>query len=477
MHLIHARSSRWTLLALPFIAGACTPGRAEAAPSSKANASMATAAPITDITALLSEAHGAPPAICAMAARSVESLRWQDAWRDAPSTPLRADQVTLRRIEDDAPDDDRGATPFTASELRLLLDHVIDPDPCARELSIRLLATTRRSAAAIDVSRALVEHLRSADEKTREAASFGIGLMSPGNATPALLSVLGDKSAAVRANAAWALGRIHDGRALSALMHATNDSDESVRLAAVTALGQLHSTASAAVLIRVLERDSVASVRRVAAWALSRLDTSSAARPLGQALRRDRDAAVREMCAWALGELKSRERIDDLLFALQQDPMRKVRETSAWALGQLHDARAVAGLSAVLGKDDDQSVRGTAAWAIGQLHVNSAPSGLVTALADPDDLVRFKASWALSEIRDDRSVSAVRAAFEKETHEGARRAQLRLLLAAGNQSEGLLKELLLSPDPQVREVAVRGVAGATRINPWPWPAPRPRPFP
>ncbi len=457
---------------------ACTSSNAQAASTANGTAVAVSSARTTDISTLLTAAHGAPPPVCALAARSIESLQWRDASSDAPSTPLRDEQLALQRTMDEARNDgNRGTVLFTAAEQQLLLENFSNPDRCVRELSVRLLATTRRTTAMDGISSALVERLRAVDVTTREAATLGLGLLSPTNATSALLAVLRDPSASVRANAAWALGRIDDGRALGGLMDAMRDRDERVRVAAVTALGQLDSTAAIDALIGVLERDSVAAVRRVAAWALSELNAESSVRSLAQTLRNDRDAGVREMCAWALGQLDSHDGIDELLAALRRDQSPKVRETSAWALGQLHDERAADLLGEALTTDTDKGVRGTSAWATGQLHIKSAPSGLVKALTDADEVVRFKASWALSEIRDERTVPAVRSAFEKESLSGARRAQLRLLLSFGEQSESLLKELLLSPDSNVREAAVRGLAGRTRVNPWPWPAPRPRPFP
>ncbi len=58
-----------------------------------------------------------------------------------------------------------------------------------------------------------------------------------------------------------------------------------------------------------------------------------------------------------------------------------------------------------------------------------------------------------------------------------RRALVRALIASGGRSEAALTELLQSSDPQVREAAVRGLAGRNSFNPWPWPWPRPRPMP
>jgi hypothetical protein len=50
-------------------------------------------------------------------------------------------------------------------------------------------------------------------------------------------------------------------------------------------------------------------------------------------------------------------------------------------------------------------------------------------------------------------------------------------MKSGATSESAMAELLSSRDPQVREAAVRGLAGREAFDPWPWPSPRPRPYP
>ena len=64
-----------------------------------------------------------------------------------------------------------------------------------------------------------------------------------------------------------------------------------------------------------------------------------------------------------------------------------------------------------------------------------------------------------------------------ETNDRARKALIRALMHSGEKSEAALTELLDSKDPEVREAAVRGLAGRSAFGPWPWPQPRPRPFP
>ena len=153
-----------------------------------------------------------------------------------------------------------------------------------------------------------------------------------------------------------------------------------------------------------------------------------------------------------------------------------VRETAVWALGQLEDATVADGLGQVLASDRDADVRGTAAWALGQLELSSAPRGLLAALTDGDPAVRLRAAWALSEIADAAALPALRAALGKEQDAKVRRAQVRALIKAGERTEELTR-LLESPDPEIRQAAVRGLAGRRGVDPWPWPEPRPRPFP
>jgi HEAT repeat protein len=121
-------------------------------------------------------------------------------------------------------------------------------------------------------------------------------------------------------------------------------------------------------------------------------------------------------------------------------------------------------------------VRGTAAWALGQLGARTAPKGLIDALADSEADLRLKAAWALSEIGDEAAIPALRTALSRERDERARKAEVRALIHSGERAERLT-ELLESKDPQVREAAIRGIAGRSGVDPWPWPQPRPRPFP
>ena len=185
------------------------------------------------------------------------------------------------------------------------------------------------------------------------------------------------------------------------------------------------------------------------------------------------------MSAWALGSMEERSAVPALLTAVRRDSEDKVRETAAWALGNLEEPSAVDVLGQVISSDRSSRVRGTAAWALGQFDRRGtrAPAGLLQALKDESEDTRLKAAWALGQIGDAEALPAIRTALSVEQNDRVRRGLIRALMKSGERSEAALTQLLNSPDPQVREAAVRGLAGRQSFEPWPWPWPRPRPFP
>jgi HEAT repeat protein len=420
-----------------------------------------------DVAALLAAARGAPPLICSFAAQSVRNRGWGNR-SDAPFTPLG--RVVA------ADDREIGEAPFPTADVERLLAALASDDGCVRELSVRLLGGVRKDDR---VSTALIERLGSLEASLREVAAFGLGMVQPASAVDPLIRALRDTLPAVRANSAWALGRIGNGRALAPLLPLFRDDHEAVREAAVIAVGRMDSTSTIAALTRVVREDASPSVRRVAAWALGQLDSREAAPVLAAVVARDTDPRVREMSAWALGTMHERVGVAALATALRRDTDDAVRETAAWALAESGDRSQVESLSTAAASDRSSRVRGTAAWAIGQLHGDggAAPSGLVHVLSDDNDDVRLKGAWALGQVGDPKAVSAIRDALRGEKTSQVRRALVRALIRSGGRAEETLTELLGSSDPQVREAAVRGLAGVSSFNPWPWPWPRPRPFP
>jgi HEAT repeat protein len=67
--------------------------------------------------------------------------------------------------------------------------------------------------------------------------------------------------------------------------------------------------------------------------------------------------------------------------------------------------------------------------------------------------------------------------MKKEQNQDVQVSMLRALSALGEQSVDAIKDLLDSPDPKVKQMAVRALAGGRASGPWPWPWPDPRPFP
>ena len=234
-----------------------------------------------------------------------------------------------------------------------------------------------------------------------------------------------------------------------------------------------------ALLANVLKTDTSATLRRVAAWGLAQFGESQVGvDALTQAVRRDKDATVRETAAWALADARSSTAvIDALSAALKSDANAKVRATAAWALGSLGDDDGVPALTAAL-SDTSRTIRLRAAWAIGSISPKQAPKPLVALLSDKDEETRQMVAWALFTIQDPDAVPALTTAMRSETDKDTQRALIRALAATGEQSVDAIKALLDSKDPEVREAAIRALAGGGATGPWPkpWPQPRPHPY-
>jgi beta-lactamase regulating signal transducer with metallopeptidase domain/HEAT repeat protein len=234
-----------------------------------------------------------------------------------------------------------------------------------------------------------------------------------------------------------------------------------------------------ALLANVLKTDSSATLRRVAAWGLAQFGESQVGvDALTQAVRRDKDATVRETAAWALADARSSTAvIEALSAALKSDTDTKVRATAAWALGSLGDDDGVPALTAAL-SDTSRTIRLRSVWAIGSISPKQAPKPLVALLSDKDSEMRQMVAWALYTIQDPDAVPALTTAMRSETDKDTQRALIRALAATGEQSVDAIKALIDSKDPEVREAAIRALAGGRASGPWPkpWPQPRPHPY-
>lgn len=232
-------------------------------------------------------------------------------------------------------------------------------------------------------------------------------------------------------------------------------------------------------LARVLRTDTSAALRRVAAWGLSEYaDNDVAVEALASAVAHDRDAEVREMAAWALGDANERggAATAALAAALKGDASTKVRATAAWALGNIGARSSVDALVAALG-DGSPDVRKRAVWAIGNVGPHQAPPALVALLKDKDPEIRELAAWGLYQIEDPSAAPALQAALRTETDKDLQLSYIRAMAAVGDKSIDAIRELLESPDPRIKSMAVHALAGGDAAGPWPWPWPEPRPYP
>jgi HEAT repeat protein len=232
-------------------------------------------------------------------------------------------------------------------------------------------------------------------------------------------------------------------------------------------------------LARILTTDTSASLRKIAAWGLAEYaDNQVAAEALAGALRRDSNPSVREMAAWALADgHRSSVAIDALSTALRGDANTQVRTISAWALGNIGGRTSAEPLAAAL-SDASVDVRKRAAWALGNADLKEAPPALTALLRDRDPEMRELAAWSLYQIEDPASIPALNAALRSETNnKNLQIAYIKALAAVGEKSVDALKSLLESPDPEIKSIAVKALAGGHATGPWPWPWPEPRPFP
>ena len=203
-----------------------------------------------------------------------------------------------------------------------------------------------------------------------------------------------------------------------------------------------------------------------------------AAAALALALKRDSDANVREMCAWALGSGDNglSASLSALASALRNDASEKVRAISAWSLGTIGDRSAMDALTSALG-DASADVRLRAVWAIGNVEPKQAPRALLGLLNDKEPKVREVTAWALFQIADASTAPAIEVALKTEQNKDVQLGLVRAIAAMGEKSVDALRGLLESPDPRVKAMAVRALAGGNATGPWPRPQPMPRPFP
>lgn len=186
------------------------------------------------------------------------------------------------------------------------------------------------------------------------------------------------------------------------------------------------------------------------------------------------------MAAWALGEGRA-QTVGRLALreAIRNERSTAVQTTAIWAMCQADeplDDASIEDLGRALGSAS-ASVREIAAWALGSAAPKTAPRALLSALEDSDTQVRKTAAWALHEIEDPAALRPLEAALRREKTPAVQTALVRALSTLGEPAVDILKRLVDDPDPSVRAMAVRSLAGGSISQPWPQPRPRPRPFP
>src|SRR5262245_1053944 len=160
-----------------------------AVPSGGCAAEPASASVSDDIRALIESARGAPAALCDCAARGVGN-HWGSF--NAPASPLGRPVRDRHHRQRELSDED----------VRFLLTSLDTPDPCVRELAVRILGSDDRE----EIVTGLVQRLTAPDSSLRLTAALGLGFITAEKSVEPLLRAMNDEAAGVRANAVWALG-------------------------------------------------------------------------------------------------------------------------------------------------------------------------------------------------------------------------------------------------------------------------------
>jgi HEAT repeat protein len=270
----------------------------------------------------------------------------------------------------------------------------------------------------------LIANLKSPTAKTRQEAAAALGKSQRREAVAPLSALVRDPEPRVRLEVAHALRTLRDPSAVPALVTALEDGDPKVREEATVGLVEIYG-----------ERISSGPMKRFLETFSDEYDRSSIPayvvvdpsvyRGLTARLR-DEEKAIREAAAYALGILGGSVAAPDLVTALQ---------------------------------DPDSGVRGAAATSLGK--VGGAEDGrtLVPLLADDSAEVRNRTIQAVGVLRVKEAGPALRELYEQNRR---RESGTRILAALARVSDpaqaDLFRELLSTPDPERRALAVEGLA-------------------
>jgi len=172
---------------------------------------------------------------------------------------------------------------------------------------------------------------------------------------------------------------------------------------------------------------------------------------LKQMLRdlRSEDPKVRAQAATRLGESGDPRAVEPLIAALA-DAEAGVRYRAAFALGDLRAKAAAGPLTELLVKDPVWFVRSCAALALEKIRGSKALDGLLAGLHDPEPLVRATVCTVLSNRRRKRALPALVSCLQDAEGQVRFAAALALSRYGDTQGTEVLHEALKEDDEAVR---------------------------
>ena len=309
-----------------------------------------------------------------------------------------------------------------------------------------------------------------------EGAVAAGALRPPQSATPDLLRLVQDPSAAIRRRSALAIGRVGLGDGVPALVGALSDEQMDVREIAAFGLGLIGDAAATEPLVEAL-RDASPMVQTRAAWALGTLGATGAvdaiqamvATHVTEAYDVDLDELGYPLAPrieafrsglYALAALGAYDALAATILTEDGSPILWWWPV-AYALGQVDDPRAVEPLSTLAGIQGSIGVS-IAARGLGRLGDRSAVPTLVE-LLDPerrDARVVIAAVRALADLGDPAAAPRLRRLLQTPDLDPTLLLELVEALAAvhAQDSTDVMIELLSHRSPVLRGAALRGLA-------------------
>jgi len=269
---------------------------------------------------------------------------------------------------------------------------------------------------------------------------------------------LEDPDATVRALACDALARIGDRTVLPQLFACLQESHGRVVQAAIGAIQSLGSKETEARAIAAARMPSPAA-RRAALRILSYFGYANAIDVFSEALL-DPDARVREVAITGLPYIEHpRARV--LLLTAAEAASESARAAAMRGLGLcVLDAEISAALQRGL-KDPDAWVRYYACQAIGKLRIHALAHDVADMLVDAAGQVRVAAIEALSHLKSDLALAAIRGAALSDEPDLQRAALIGLGMLQSPQGVPVLIAACAAPDVATRVVALSALSAFT----------------